>query len=92
MVHRVMHLGDADPGPEFYAPHAEFLSSARTGLAIVPFWFFREDDAAALVGTTLNAESAVGVHVPAREPDWLDGSGWDHFSGEGQQVSVPEVE
>lgn len=91
MVHRVMHLGDADPGTEFYAPHAGFLSSARTGLAIVPFWFLNAEQAEALIGTTLNAEAAVGMHVPAREPGWLEGSGWDYFSGEGQRVEVPEV-
>lgn len=91
MLHRVMHMGDADPGTEFYEPHAEFLSSVRTGLVIVPFWFFSEDDAEALVDGMLNAEAAVGMHVPAKEPSWLAGSGWDYFSGEGQEVTVPEV-
>lgn len=89
MVHRVMHMGDADPGTEYYVPHAEFLSSARTGLAIVPFWFLNQDEADALIDTTLNADAAVGMHVPAQEPGWLAGSGRDYFSGEGQQLAVP---
>ena len=91
MVHRVMHMGDADPGTEYYVPHAEFLSSARTGLAIVPFWFLNQDEADALIDTTLNAEAAVGMHVPAQEPVWLAGSGREYFSGEGQQLTVPET-
>ncbi|MEM7666378.1 MAG: MBL fold metallo-hydrolase [Pseudomonadota bacterium] len=88
---RVMHLGDADPGAEYFVPHRKFLSRSRTGLAIVPFWFLNTDDPESLVGMTLNSESAVGMHVPAREPGWLAGSGWDYFTGEGQQVPVPEV-
>ncbi len=91
MAHRVMHLGDADPGTEYYEPHAEFLSSARSGLAIVPFWFFSEDDAEGLVDTTLNAEGAVGMHVPAQEPASLKDSGWDYFTEEGQVVPIAEV-
>ncbi|MDJ0644190.1 MAG: MBL fold metallo-hydrolase [Erythrobacter sp.] len=91
MVHCVMHLGDADPGTEFFGPHPEFLSSARTGLAIVPFWFFGEDKAEALVEETLNAEAAVGMHVPAQEPEWLEGSGWQYFNGEGQGAAIAQV-
>ncbi|QUL37886.1 MBL fold metallo-hydrolase [Erythrobacter sp. JK5] len=88
-VHRVMHFGDADPGSAFLAPHADFLSRTRTGLAIVPFWFLSADDPQALIGTTLNAEAAVGMHVPVREPEWLEASGWEYFSGEGQTAAIP---
>lgn len=91
-THRVMHLGDAAPQAQFFAPHAEFLSSARTGVAVVPFWFLNAGDAEALVGETLNAEAGVGMHVPVNEPDWLAGSGWDYFNGAGQDVAVPATE
>lgn len=91
MAHRVMHLGDADPGTEFYEPHAEFLSSARTGLALVPFWFFNEADAGALIDRTLNAEQAVGIHVPAQEPASLKETGARYFTGEGQTAEIVEV-
>lgn len=86
---RVMHLGDADPAPEHFAPHAGLLASARTGLAIVPFWFLQQPDTANLLDRTLNAEALAAMHVPAREPAFLAGSGWTYFAGAGQQVDVP---
>ncbi len=92
LAQRVMFLGDADPGVEYFAPHAEFLAAKRTSLAIVPFWFLQEKDAKALFDTTLNAQAAVGMHVPVREPMLLSMSGWDYFTEVGQQVAVPDVE
>jgi len=92
LVQRVMHVGDASPDREFLTPHTEFLAAKRTSLAIVPFWFLQADEAEALFGTTLNAQTAVGMHVPASEPRGLAGSGWDYFTDVGQSVPVPEVE
>ena len=86
---RVMHFGDADPGEQHFAPHAEFFADARTGLAIVPFWHFSTEDPARLIDQTFNADGAVGMHVPVDEPGWLADSGWEYFNGLGQQVGVP---
>ncbi len=86
---RVMHLGDADPGVEFFAPHKRFLESKRTGLALVPFWFFREENKDALIGSVLNAESVTGIHVPQETPGWLGESDHSHFTAEGQRADVP---
>ncbi len=92
LAQRVMFLGDADPGVEYFAPHAEFLAAKRTSLAVVPFWFLQESDAEALFDTTLNAQAAVGMHVPVREPMWLSMSGWDYFTEVGQKAKVQGVE
>jgi len=89
---RVMHFGDADPGLQHFEPHTEFFASARTGLAIVPFWHLNSDDPEKLIDQTFNAQRAVGMHVPVDEPDWLSESGWDYFNGLGQQVAVPASE
>ncbi|MBD2840882.1 MBL fold metallo-hydrolase [Erythrobacter rubeus] len=90
-THRVMHLGDAGTSTEFFEPHSEFLSSSRTGLAIVPFWFLREDEIDSLIDRTLNAEAAAGMHVPVEEPGWLSDNGRPYFTEEGQSVPVPSV-
>ncbi|MBV7266159.1 MBL fold metallo-hydrolase [Erythrobacter ani] len=90
-THRVMHLGDAGTNAQYFEPHSEFLSSSRTGLAIVPFWFLGEDEADSLIDETLNAESAAGMHVPVEEPAWLAGNGRRYFTEEGQSVTIPSV-
>ncbi|MEL6529138.1 MAG: MBL fold metallo-hydrolase [Pseudomonadota bacterium] len=91
LAQRVMFLGDADPGVEYFEPHAEFLAAKRTSLAIVPFWFLQADDAETLFDATLNTQSVVGMHVPVREPGWLSGSGWDYFTGVGQTAPIPDL-
>jgi len=90
-VQRVMHLGDADPGLEYFVPHAEFLAAKRSSLAIVPFWYLQADQAEGLFDSTLNAQAAVGMHVPSIEPQGLAESGWDYFTDVGQTVPIPDI-
>jgi L-ascorbate metabolism protein UlaG (beta-lactamase superfamily) len=89
--HRVIHLGDADPSAEHFRAHGELLGAVRNGLVIVPFWFLRSDDPDLLIGATLNAEHAIGMHVPAQTPNWVNWSDWQFFTEKGEQVSVPET-
>ena len=84
IVGRVMHLGDADPSAEHYAALEQFLQARRSGLAMVPFWFYREDNLEALIGETLNASEAVAMHVPARVPQDLRDGERAYFSGVGE--------
>lgn len=92
LIGRVMHLGDADPASEHYMPHAEFLSSARTGLVMVPYWFYRAENADILMEATLNAESWVAMHVPVRVPDYLEQGSWPYFSEVGEELPVPATD
>lgn len=89
---RVMHLGDADAAEAHFAPYREVLDEARTQIAFVPFWFFAAPHPDELIDETLNAESAVGIHVPTKVPGSLKDSGRDYFTGEGQEraISPPE--
>lgn len=88
---RIIHLGDADPVVEHFAPNVEMLGSKRSDIAFVPAWFFSAPEPDALIGETLNADEAIGVHVPARVPQALKDSGRDFFSAEGQErVIAPE--
>lgn len=89
--HRVMHFGDADPAREHYEGLSDFFVSARTGLAVVPYWHFSAPEPARLFDETFNAETSVGMHVPVTAPDWLAETGGAFFTEEGQQVQVPET-
>ena len=40
----VMHLGDADPRDEHFAPHSEHWMVKRTDTAYPPYWFFLSDE------------------------------------------------
>jgi L-ascorbate metabolism protein UlaG (beta-lactamase superfamily) len=82
---RILHLGDADLLEEHFAPSADALASKRTDIAFVPYWSFSAARIDELVDQTLNADAAVGVHVPAEVPQSLEQSGHDYFSGEGQE-------
>jgi L-ascorbate metabolism protein UlaG (beta-lactamase superfamily) len=88
MAARVMHVGDADPGPEHYAELDAFLKARRTSLAMVPFWFYSESDVDALVDETLNAESVVAMHVPREVPPTLSEGERPYFSGVGQMLEI----
>lgn len=92
LVGRVMHLGDADPDVVHYQPHAAFLSSARTGLVMVPYWFYTEEDLDGLIADTLNAELPVAMHVPVRVPGYLSSGDLPYFSDLGEQLPIPPSE
>ncbi|MCK0127427.1 MBL fold metallo-hydrolase [Erythrobacter sp. F6033] len=89
---RIMHFGDADPARSHMGPHGAFLSSARSGLAIVPYWHFGTANSDRLIDETFNAESAVGMHVPVSVPEWLAKTDRAYFTEEGQVADVPETE
>lgn len=84
---RVMHMGDADPDPAHFAPYESFFAEARSGVAIVPFWFLRAQDNDPLFNQTLNVQQPVGVHVPVLTPQWVEGR--TIFTRPGQQITVP---
>jgi len=86
---RVMHLGDADAADEHLAPFAEFFAAKRTGLVMVPFWFYQRDDWDAVRDETLNAQEAVAVHVPVRVPAALSEGARPYFTQVGEVVEIP---
>lgn len=88
---RVMHMGDADPAEQHFVLNSRFFCCARSNLVMVPFWFFREPNADTLIDRTLNAEQAVGMHVPTDVPQFLVGSDREYFTEEGQRVEIRKV-
>lgn len=88
-VGRVMHLGDADPSSEHYTALEGFLAAKRSGLAMVPFWFYQEGDLGVLVDETLNAQAPVAMHVPVRVPAYLRSGELPYFSAVGEVLEIP---
>ena len=76
----VMHMGDADPNPVHYKPHAEHWDSKRTDTAFPPYWFFLSENGQAILSNDINADKAIGTHVPIKVPQKLKDSGADYFS------------
>ena len=76
----VMHMGDADPNPVHFTPHAEHWQDVRTDTAFPPYWFFLSETGQAILSNDINADKAIGVHVPINVPQELQDSGSDYFS------------
>lgn len=80
----VMHLGDADPDDDHYAPYDAHWMATRTDTAYPPYWFFGMGDGPQILSTRLNTLTATGIHVPVEAPAELIASGKDflHTPGE----------
>lgn len=68
-VTTVTHLGDADGDVVHFAGSAAYWEQRRTHLALPPYWFFYGADKGSDLLHGLNADRAVGVHVPKNVPD-----------------------
>jgi len=87
----VMHLGDADPRDEHYAPHDEHWMVTRTDTAYPPYWFFTMGDGPQILSTRLNTLKATGIHVPIELPTDLFVSGADFFHTPGETRLIEKV-
>ena len=61
----VLHVGDAETGPESFAPYD--LAERGIDVALVPYWFYSDGDGRRTLATHLRAKHAIAVHVPPNE-------------------------
>lgn len=87
----VMHLGDADPRDEHYAPHDAHWMVKRTDTAYPPYWFFTAGDGPQILSTRLNTLKATGIHVPIELPADLFATGADFFHTPGETRLLRKV-
>lgn len=87
----VMHLGDADPRDEHYAPHDDHWMVKRTDTAYPPYWFFTMGDGPQILSTRLNTLKATGIHVPIELPVDLFLTGEDFFHVPGETRLIEKV-
>ncbi|MEP1230428.1 MAG: MBL fold metallo-hydrolase [Litorimonas sp.] len=76
----VMHMGDADPNPVHFTPHADHWAAKTTDTAFPPYWFFLSEDGQNILSNDINAVDAIGIHVPIKVPQELRDSGADFLS------------
>jgi len=76
----VMHMGDADPNPVHFDAHTDHWQNTRTDTAFPPYWFFLSENGQAILSNDINADKAIGTHVPIKVPQKLKDSGADYFS------------
>lgn len=90
----VMHMGDADPDDQHFAPHADHWNAKRTDAAYPPYWFFLSEAGRAIVDQRLNTKAATGIHVPTELPVDLFASGADflHQPGETRTLTAETAE
>jgi len=65
----VLHLGDADPNPVHFSAYSDHWDGHEPDLALPPYWFFTSDGGQLILARYINADHAVGIHVPAAMPD-----------------------
>ena len=97
LVHRVslsngatvVHMGDADPHDEHFAPFASHWSARDNNAAFPPYWFFTSPEGPMILKERINADQTIGVHVPVNVPQELKDSGAEYFSTPGTKIDLP---
>jgi hypothetical protein len=84
----VMHMGDADPDDIHFAPYKQYWLKNTTNTAFPPYWFFSSNDGPIILSDRINANEAVGIHVPVKVPDTLKMIGEEYFSKPGEHQSI----
>lgn len=88
----VMHLGDADVNDDHYAPYKDEWLAKKTDTAFPPYWFFLTPGGNEILKDRLNAEHAIGVHVPVKVPEALLETGKDYFDEAGETRALHRAE
>jgi L-ascorbate metabolism protein UlaG (beta-lactamase superfamily) len=77
---RILHVGDAKPSPENFAPF--HLERRAIDVAIVPFWYLSQNVGVRVLQEQINPRNVILCHVPPSELEKL---------GEAMKVDFPDV-
>jgi L-ascorbate metabolism protein UlaG (beta-lactamase superfamily) len=84
----VMHLGDAGPVVANFSRHMQHFKSRKTNTAFPPYWFFGDQNGELILHDIIDADQAIGVHVPKRAAnhgdEWRARAGGDLFTDPGE--------
>ena len=94
----VMHLGDADPVIQVFAPLQSHWDAKVLDVSFPPYWFLSGADGKQILDEHLNSKSVIGVHVPTEAMS--DAQSWrsEHagdlfiFPGETRAINSAECE
>lgn len=91
----VLHLGDADPDEQLFAPHQSHWDAKQLDVAFPPYWFFGSDAGRLILKNQLKANQSIGVHVPieakSQTDRWLIQYAADLFTNPGETRSLSEA-
>jgi len=84
----IMHMGDADPDDLHFKPFDQHWQQRLSHAAFPPYWFFTSNDGPMILQSRINADAAVGVHVPIKVPEPLKQSKAKYFSQPGEKHNL----
>ena len=84
----VIHMGDADPNDEHFAPLIKHWNKQATNTAFPPYWFFLSEAGELILSDRINAHESIGIHVPIKVPVELIQSDADYFSKPSEKRSI----
>lgn len=64
----IVHMGDADANDVHFALNPEFWQRNQPNMAFPPYWFFGSQSGLDILNRRVQANSNVGIHVPAAVP------------------------
>ncbi|GAB4199917.1 MAG: hypothetical protein Tsb002_35770 [Wenzhouxiangellaceae bacterium] len=65
----VMHMGDADPEEDLFAPYQDHWDARALDMAFPPYWFMNHYEGIIILEQRLKAGQVVGIHVPEKAVD-----------------------
>ena len=92
----VAHMGDADPLTDHFTGSEAYWRLNHHHLVLPPYWFFLREQGRQVLSQIVDAEYAVGTHVPTKIPDEADSrppefEGFDLFTQPGEiRIIRPE--
>ena len=85
----VMHMGDADPRAQHFAPFTAHWEAQATDTAFPPYWFLTSDNGQGIL-RGINVKCSIAIHVPIIVPEVLAASDADYFSVLGETREIGE--
>lgn len=84
----VVHMGDADPDDEHFAPLAAMWQNTPVDTAFPPYWFFVSRQGPTILEQRVMAKQNIGIHVPIKVPFDLFQSGQQYFTEPGKTTTL----
>ena len=62
---KILHVGDAEPNPENFAPYS--LAEKKIDVAIVPYWYFGSEAGGRVITEEIQARTLIACHIPPKD-------------------------
>ena len=62
---KILHVGDAEPTLENFAPYG--LAAKKIDVAIVPYWYFGSEAGGRVLAEEIQARTLIACHIPPKE-------------------------